>query len=255
IRNGFARATTTIVDANVTTLITAVVLYTIGTDQIQGFAVVLFLGVVLSMFTAIFCSRVIFDIAERKRWITKLRMMRIVGKTNIDFLSMRYAAGIISVTVIAIGLVAVVVRGKGLLDIDFTGGTSVGIVFNERISTDEVRVSLDVLPDLAVSNVEIEGEPEDMQYVINTSERDIEAVEKQLKETFAERLATNSLTVSDLKAVEEAPPKSTMAPDKTDQGRNDLPTDSLLAAADTASLLLAQTEPTEDQAAEKPEPK
>ncbi|MFW5692659.1 MAG: protein translocase subunit SecD, partial [Thermoguttaceae bacterium] len=66
IRNGFGRATTTIVDANLTTLITATILYAVGTDQIRGFAITLWLGVVLSMFTAIFCTRVVFDIAERK---------------------------------------------------------------------------------------------------------------------------------------------------------------------------------------------
>ncbi len=76
IRNGFGRATTTIVDANVTTLITAMVLYAIGTDQIRGFAVTLILGIVMSMYTAIFCSRVVFDIAERRHWITELKMMK-----------------------------------------------------------------------------------------------------------------------------------------------------------------------------------
>ena len=69
IRNGFSRATTTIVDANITTLITAIVLYVIGTDQLRGFAVTLILGILMSMFTAIYCSRVIFDLAERRRWL------------------------------------------------------------------------------------------------------------------------------------------------------------------------------------------
>ena len=84
-RNGFSRATTTIVDSNLTTLITAIVLYVIGTDQIRGFAVTLILGILMSMYTAIFCSRVVFELAERGRRLTKLRMMRIVGETKIDF--------------------------------------------------------------------------------------------------------------------------------------------------------------------------
>ena len=78
IRNGFSRATRTIIDANLTTLITALVLYWIGTDQIRGFAVTLILGIVMSMYTAIFCSRIVFDVAERKRWITQLSMMPIL---------------------------------------------------------------------------------------------------------------------------------------------------------------------------------
>ena len=67
IRNGFARAMTTIIDSNLTTLITAVVLYVVGTDQIKGFAVTLTLGLVVSLFTAIFCSRVVLDIFEKQR--------------------------------------------------------------------------------------------------------------------------------------------------------------------------------------------
>ncbi len=75
INNGFARAFTTIVDANLTTLIVAVVLYIIGTDQVRGFAVTLFIGIVMSMFTALYVGRLFFDVFERKRWITDLKMM------------------------------------------------------------------------------------------------------------------------------------------------------------------------------------
>ncbi|MFN9911327.1 MAG: preprotein translocase subunit SecD, partial [Pirellulaceae bacterium] len=67
IRNGFDRAWTTIFDSNFTTLITAVVLYWLGTDQVRGFAVSLIIGLVVSMFTAVFCSHVLFDVAERLR--------------------------------------------------------------------------------------------------------------------------------------------------------------------------------------------
>ena len=133
IRNGFGRATTTIVDANLTTLITATVLYVIGTDQIKGFAVTLWLGVVLSMFTAIFCSRVVFDIAEKQRWITKLKMMRILGGHE-DRFPRQAAAGRRRVDRgdrdrPGCGVVG---RGTGLLDIDFTGGVSVETVFTTK---------------------------------------------------------------------------------------------------------------------------
>ena len=63
IRNGFSRATITIIDANLTTLITAILLYAIGTDQIRGFAITLILGIIMSMFTAIYASRGLFAIA------------------------------------------------------------------------------------------------------------------------------------------------------------------------------------------------
>ncbi len=142
IRNGFARATTTIVDANLTTLITAIILYAIGTDQIRGFAVILFLGIIMSMYTAIFCSRLIFDVLERRFKLKKLTMMRLFSQPNIDFLGRRRVAITCSLVLIAVGMAAVAARGKNLLDIDFTGGTSAEVVF--RSPTDEQGNTIDI---------------------------------------------------------------------------------------------------------------
>jgi SecD/SecF fusion protein len=142
IRNGFARATTTIVDANVTTLITAVVLYAIGTDQIRGFSVTLIFGILMSMFTAIFCSRVIFDIAERSRSIKKLNMTQILGTTHIDFIGKRTIAAFVSTILICVGIVGIVARGADIFDIDFRGGTSVHMMFAAPVETDVVRGKL-----------------------------------------------------------------------------------------------------------------
>jgi len=139
IRNGFGRATTTIVDANLTTLITAIVLYVIGTDQIKGFAVTLILGIIMSMYTAIFCTRIIFDIAEKNRWVKQLTMMRLVSNTSIDFIGFRRYAAVVSILVIAGGIVGVVARGRNILDIDFLGGSSVTLAFHETHEVGEVR--------------------------------------------------------------------------------------------------------------------
>ncbi len=143
IRNGFSRATTTIVDANVTTLITAIVLYAIGTDQIRGFAVTLILGILMSMYTAIFCSRVIFDIAERWRRMSTLGMTQILGTTQIDFIGKQRIAGVASAILIVVGLVGLVARGADILDIDFKGGTSVHVKLTAPMETEDVRDVLD----------------------------------------------------------------------------------------------------------------
>lgn len=142
IRNGFARATTTIIDANVTTLITAFVLYGIGTDQIRGFAVTLILGILMSMFTAIFCSRVVFDVAERTRLLKNLNMMQILSATNFDFVGkQRLFVGISSVAIV-IGLFGIAGRGAGIFDIDFRGGTSVQLRLKSPAETEHVRERL-----------------------------------------------------------------------------------------------------------------
>lgn len=143
IRNGFDRAFATIVDSNLTTLITSVTLYVIGTDTVRGFAVTLTLGILLSMFTAVFCGRVIFEIGERQRWLKSLSMMRFFERTKIDFMKLSPISYSVSLVIILIGLVATVVRGPGMLDIDFLGGTSVQPVLAAKVNSDELRRKLD----------------------------------------------------------------------------------------------------------------
>lgn len=142
IQNGFGKAFTTIVDANVTTLITAVILYAIGTDQVKGFAVSLFIGIVVSMFTALYVGRVIFDVCEKQGWLSKLSMASIVGQTNWNFLGKRSMCAIISVVLIVGGLAAFGSRGEGNYDIDFTGGTMVTFQLTENAETADVETAL-----------------------------------------------------------------------------------------------------------------
>jgi len=179
IRNGWGRATTTIVDANLTTLITALVLYGIGTDQIRGFAVTLILGILMSMFTAIFCARVVFDLFERKRRLKTLNMRRMVGETHIDFIGRRKIAAVASVFLITIGLVAVGLRGAQIFDIDFAGGTSVTMVLEEGTNEKGIRSRLNEAfsservdgsaVQYAVNRVDVEGQAADTVWKIDSS--------------------------------------------------------------------------------------
>ena len=258
IRNGFARATTTIVDANLTTLITGIVLYTVGTDQIKGFAVTLILGVLLSMYTAIYCARVIFDIAEKKRWITKLSMARIPLGGTVDFVGLRRVALGASAAVIVVGLIAVVIRGKGLLDIDFTGGVAVQVEFKEPKKTQDIRDALnarpDVFEDLAVHEMTVSDKVPHTLFAINTGRHDeemdadafLEEVKTTLEDVFGQELVHHSMSItskslaSEVKPAEAKPaePKPTepkpTEPQPTDSGaiRTDLPGDDLLALAE-----------------------
>jgi len=267
IRNGFARATTTIVDANLTTLITATVLYVIGTDQIKGFAVILWLGVVLSMFTAIYCSRLVFDVAEKQKWITQMTMLQILGKTQIDFLGKRRVAVAGSIVVIVIGLAGVVGRGSGMLDIDFIGGVSIETVFNEPQDIANIRAKLgeegEGLRDLAVSDVQTLDEKESgRRFVINTSglrdmSPDIESeeilaeVKQHIENAFGDALAHYRVTVTMLPS-DASLPKAVEAPAKppAGTGSHGLPPASMLASTDPSAVLLAQAE----SSAEAPAP-
>ncbi len=202
IRNGFARAFSTIVDSNLTTLITAVVLFAIGTDQLKGFAVTLFFGLLLNLFTAVFCSRVVFDLAERNRWITTLSMARIFGQPSFQFVKWMKPAIIGSLLFILAGLAAAWHRGQGLFDIDFTGGTSVQVEFkpDQPLGIAAVRDAVASLPDAAVSAVSTPGSAPDLRYKIDTSLRGADAgeVESRIRDLFPGRLATYGMDIVDV---------------------------------------------------------
>ena len=142
IRNGFDKATVTIIDANLTTLITALILYIFGTEQVKGFSVTLILGILMSMYTAIYVSRLMFDVAERKGWLTKLNMRRIMDKVNIDFISKISFTSILSVALIGIGLASMFMLGSRILDHDLRGGSTVRMVFKDAQDIDAIREKL-----------------------------------------------------------------------------------------------------------------
>ena len=180
IQNGFAKAFTTIVDSNVTTLLTAAILFMIGTDQVKGFAVTLFIGITMSMFTACYVGHLLFDIMERKRWLTTLRMMSIVGRTNWDFVGRIRLCLTLSLVSIGVGMLAFLVRGQDNFDIDFTGGTMVTLQLKEPGKTEDVQRVLATqfpggfsLERLSMSDETTEGVGR--HFRLRTRERDSEA--------------------------------------------------------------------------------
>jgi SecD/SecF fusion protein len=198
IRNGFQRAFSTIIDSNLTTLITGVILFAIGTDQLKGFAITLILGLALNLFTAVFCSRVVFDLAERSGWLRKLSMGRILSATSLQFVRWAPVAAAISLALIAAGLAAAARRGSELFDIDFTGGTSVQVELKEgqELPIAEVRKLVgSKLESATVSGVAVADEAAGRRFKIDTSNQDEQEVERLLQEAFPGRLATYGMQV------------------------------------------------------------
>jgi len=145
VENGFARATVTIMDANVTTLIAALVLFQYGTGPIQGFAITLSIGVVTSVFAALVISRALFDLALNFKLMTKMPMLQIVpAGTKINFMGFKTPAMAIAGAVILVGLAGLVFRGSDNLGVDFTQGTNIVLKLEntQPISSDSVREAL-----------------------------------------------------------------------------------------------------------------
>lgn len=145
IENGFARATVTIMDANVTTLIAALVLFQYGTGAIQGFAITLSIGVVTSVFAALVISRALFDLALNFKLMTKMPMLQIIpAGTKINFMGYKTPAIAIAGVVIAIGLGALAFRGSDNFGVDFTQGTNIVLKVenSQPVTSDDVRQAL-----------------------------------------------------------------------------------------------------------------
>lgn len=144
IENGYARAVQTIVDANVTTIITAIVLYQYGTGPIKGFALTLMIGIISSMFTAIFVTRTIYDTIVSRQVNPRLSIgrLRVFGDTSINFLGVRRGAFILSAVLILLGLGSTITKGGYNLGIDFAGGTLLELHFDPPASVGDIRQSL-----------------------------------------------------------------------------------------------------------------
>lgn len=143
IEDGFGGAISAIVDANVTTLITGIVLAVFGTGPIKGFATTLIIGIITSFITAVFLTRLMLETYAKRENAKELAFSTKVTKNwfqnmKIDFLGKRKFAYIISGSLILISLVSLATRGLSL-GVDFSGGRNYIIRFQEPVKTDDVR--------------------------------------------------------------------------------------------------------------------
>lgn len=144
IADGYKNAYSSIIDANVTTLLTGVILYVFGTGPIRGFATTLIIGILTSLFSAIFITRLVFeDRLSRKKGInfsTKLTA-NAFKNINIDWIGKRKVAYTISGIIIAIGLTSLFTRGLNF-GVDFVGGRSYQVRFDQPVSTVDIQKAL-----------------------------------------------------------------------------------------------------------------
>ena len=138
IRTGFNKARTAILDGNITTLIAATVLYIKGSGTIKGFAITLALGIVLSMITALLITRFIVSMFYGLGFKDQKYYGKQKDRSPIAFVSKAKIFYIISAVVIIAGFIGMGVnssKGNGAMNysLDFTGGTSMTVSFNENI--------------------------------------------------------------------------------------------------------------------------
>ena len=135
---GYKRAFMTILDSNLTTLIVALVLYWQGSGPVKGFGATLSIGIVSSMFTAIFVTRLIFDIYCRFFKMRKLRMLRLLTNTKIQFLKRWKISIAISLIMIIASLAVLAFNDNKVLGVDFTGGSQLVFNYKNYVSQDKI---------------------------------------------------------------------------------------------------------------------
>ena len=209
IKAGFSKALSAIIDGNITTIIAAIVLFALGSGTVKGFATTLGLGIVVSMFTALFITRTALDsfyVLGAKN--TKLYGSKKDGKV-IDFLSKRYLFMGASVLVIIAGIVSVGMNemktgSKFNYGIDFKGGTSTNVTFNENLSLEDISARVvpvveTVTHEAGTQTQKVEGTNE---VIIKTRELSLEerdALNNALVQSFgvdAEKITAENISAA-----------------------------------------------------------
>ena len=146
ISDGYKNAYSAIIDGNVTTLLTGIVLFVFGSGPVQGFATTLIIGIITSLFSAIFISRLTFswilDHNKKINFSTKMTE-NFMAKSNFDFIGWRKKAFIISGAIILIGIGSLVTKGLNY-GVDFSGGRTYVIRFDQAVNTQNVADALKV---------------------------------------------------------------------------------------------------------------
>ncbi|TWU03227.1 protein translocase subunit SecD [Neorhodopirellula pilleata] len=278
VRNGFARATTTIIDANLTTLITAIVLYAIGTDQIRGFAVTLILGIGFSMFTAIYVSRTIFDLAERRGWLSlsmadTVNSMRAAMSAGGEFDFIARGKMMLSISLILVigGVAALISRGQGIFDIDFAGGSSVQFRVDSPTETEEIRriVAAAFADDestekvqFTVNGVSMDGVADNTIFKVDSSVDQVDTLKTAIQKGFAKEQSVGlstykvSITPTKIKGATTEPPaeatSSIAEPNVNDQSFLQVPQDFETLTNGTMLTVLQAEDAAETPASEAP---
>jgi SecD/SecF fusion protein len=188
---GYDKAFGTIFDSNLTTLIASVILAWMGTGPIKGFGMTLTIGVLVSMFTALVVTRLIFDFLLSKNLLKGLSMLHIVKGSNIDFLKLAKPAFALSWVLIIVGIGYGFYRGKDVLGVEFSGGIEMTMAFKQKVEVEKVRASLQKLnlgEPVVQYQKDVAGNTESLRVAVRVlDENNSKAqgrVEQQLKQEF-----------------------------------------------------------------------
>ncbi len=160
VADGYSNAYSAIIDGQVTTLLTGIVLYIFGSGPVQGFATTLIIGIITSVLTSIFITRMIFDdrIQKGKNITFENKLTKnFLKNTHFDFIGARKVSYIVSGALILISLVSIFTKGF-TYGVDFTGGRTYVVRFDKPVTAEEVRAAAEAKFEGAVEVKQFGGE-------------------------------------------------------------------------------------------------
>ena len=199
VADGYKNAYSAIIDGQVTTLLTGIVLFVFGSGPVQGFATTLIIGIITSVLTSIFITRLIFDDRIKKgKNITFENSLtkNFLKNTHIDFISARKVSYIVSGALILISIISIFTKGF-TYGVDFTGGRTYVVRFDKPVTAEEIRQAAIAEFDGAVEVKQFGGESQmkiTTQYKNDEESSDVDAeVEGKLYNAlipfFAEKMS------------------------------------------------------------------
>ncbi len=202
---GYSNAFSAIFDSNLTSLITAVILYYFGTGPIRGFATTLFIGICVSFFTAVFLTRVVYTYAmARDHWLgvtftTKAGQAISFKNSAFKFMDNRKKSFTVFGILAIVCLAVIFTRGFSK-SIDFTGGRNYVVVFDKQVEPEQVRNILDTaFPESNTSAIAIGTDGQTIRISTNYRiEEDAVEVDSEIEERLFSSLKEAGLLSADL---------------------------------------------------------
>lgn len=213
ITDGYKNAYSAIIDGNVTTLLTGIVLYTFGTGPVQGFATTLIIGLLTSLFTSIFISRMIFVwlLDNNKKVVFDTKATRnFLANTAVNFLGMRKKAYIFSTILILISLGSLTFRGLNY-GVDFTGGRTYLVRFDQDVTVNDIRSALDVQFTEATPEVKTFGPSRQVKittkFMIENEGKEVDSIVQSMLYSSLSQFYNVDITYNEFTSDEEASDK------------------------------------------------
>ncbi len=193
IDNGYLRARWAILDSNITSFLTGIILYNFGTGPIKGFALTLMVGIVFTVFTALFVAKVMTDLLTRKLEHISVGKLAVFQGINFPFIKFRKYAYVFSAIIVLIGIGSLVVKGGPKYSIDFKGGSLVEMHFTKPVQIADIRQALSSVnvqgTDLGTSEIQYIGTGEQDVLLRIVKVGDMQKTSKDVKEALMAKFA------------------------------------------------------------------